>query len=401
MKKSFPYSIMNLKKIVLELPMRKYNLKKRFKRARARSRAMARRRRKHSINYISPMKIGVVCVIAFLVMIFATRATGIFKENVVEINLTAQDAEMYIGEDKPVFVAEVSCEGDTEIILDEDTGFTIQNLIDELNSGTGYTLESDGDGSETGEYEIKAELTSAVSTPLNTDWFDKLKINTKPGTLKVKEIDEEYMASVEAKKNRPMIALTFDDGPGKYTMKLLDALEENHAQATFFMLGQNVEKYEDEVAKMKEIGCELGNHSYDHPKLPKLSVDEMKAEINNTNGAIEAITGEPASVLRPPYGLINEEVKQNVEMPMILWSIDTLDWKTKDTQATIDHVLANVSDGDIVLMHDIYETSVNAAIELIKKLQDQGYYLVTVSELAASRGYELVKGEKYFGFYNE
>ena len=381
--------------------MRKYNLKKRFKRARARSRAMARRRRKHSINYISPMKIGVVCVIAFLVMIFVTRATGIFKENIVEINLTAQDAEMYIGEDKPVFVAEVSCEGDTEIILDEDTGFTIQNLIDELNSGTGYTLESDGDGSETGEYEIKAELTSAVSTPLNTDWFDKVKINTIPGTLKVKELDDAYWASVEALKNRPMIALTFDDGPGKYTMRLLEALEENHAKATFFMQGKNVELYEKEVAKMKEIGCELGNHSYDHPKFTKISIADMQAQINDTNRAIEAITGEPASVLRPPYGLINEDVKQNVGMPMILWSVDTLDWKTRDTQATIDAVLENAGDGDIVLMHDIHEPTVNAAIELIGKLQDQGYSLVTVSELAKARGYELVNGEKYFGFYNE
>ena len=381
--------------------MRKYNLKKRFKRARARSRAMARRRRKHSINYISPMKIGVVCVIAFLVMIFATRATGIFKENVVEINLTAQDAEMYIGEDKPVFVAEVSCEGDTEIILDEDTGFTIQNLIDELNSGTGYTLESDGDGSETGEYEIKAELTSAVSTPLNTDWFDKVKINTVPGTLKVKELDETYWASVEALKNRPMIALTFDDGPGKYTMRLLEALEEHHAKATFFMQGKNVGLYEKEVAKMKEIGCELGNHSYNHPKFTQLSIADMQAQINDTNGAIEAITGEPASVLRPPYGLVNEEVKQNVGMPMIFWSVDTLDWKTRDTQATIDSVLTNAGDGDIVLMHDIHEPTVNAAIELIGKLQEQGYSLVTVSELAKARGYELVNGEKYFGFYNE
>lgn len=381
--------------------MRKYNLKKRFKKARARSRAMARRRRKHSRNYISPMKIGVVCAIAFLTMTIVTRATGLLKDEVVEINLTAQDAEMYMGEDKPVFMAEISCDGDTKIVLDEETEYTIQNLIDELNNGTGYTLESDGDGSEVGEFEIRPELTSAVSTPLNTSWFDKVKINTISGKLKVKEIDEEYRASVEARKNRPMIALTFDDGPGKYTMKLLDALEEHDAQATFFMLGQNVGKYKEEVAKMKEIGCELGNHSYDHPSLPTLSVDEMKAQVNNTNGAIEEITGEPASVLRPPYGASSSEMSENVGMPMVLWSIDTLDWKTKDTQATIDHVLENVSDGDIVLMHDIYETSVDAAIELITKLQDQGYYLVTVSELAESRGYELVNGEKYYGFYNE
>lgn len=381
--------------------MRKYNLKKRFKRARARSRAMARRRRKNSRNYISPMKVGIVCLMAVFMVLLVTRVTGLFKMKVIEINIIAQNAEMYMGEDKPVFEAEVSCEGDTQVVLDEDTGYTIQSLLDELKNGTGYTLESETDGSEVGEYEIRAELTSAVSTPLDTKWFDKVKINTISGTLKVKEYDEAYWASVEARKNRPMIALTFDDGPGKYTMRLLDALEEHGAQATFFMQGKNVELYKEEVAKMKEIGCELGNHSYNHPKFTKVSIADMQAQINDTNRAIEDITGEPASVLRPPYGSTNDDVKQNVGMPMILWSVDTMDWKTRDTQATIDSVLTNAKDGDIVLMHDIHEPTVDAAIELIGKLQEQGYSLVTVSELAKSRGHELVNGEKYFSFYNE
>ena len=385
--------------------MKKYNIKKHWKRAakRARNRSMvrARERRKHGKSYISPVKTGAIIVIALLVMIFVTRATGMFPDSVVDINLVVQNAEMYVGEKKPEYVTEITCDGDTTIVLDEETEYTIQHLIDELNQGTGYTIESEGDGTEVGQFKLSAELTTAVSTPLNNDWFDKVRINTVSGTLKVKEIDEEYLASVEARKNRPMIALTFDDGPGKHTMRLLEALEEKNAQATFFMLGQNISKYEAEVAKMKEIGCELGNHSYSHPDLSTISAGKISSQVNDTNELIEGIVGEPATVLRPPYGSSNATVKENAGMPMILWSIDTLDWKTKDAQATIDHVLANVSDGDIVLMHDIYSTTVDAAIELIDRLQEQGYYLVTVSELAELRGYELVDGEKYYGFYNE
>ncbi len=381
--------------------MRKYNIKRRFKKARARSKAMARRRKKNSRNYISPVKIAVLCTIAFCVMLFVTRATGLFQADIVEIYLTAQDAEMYVGEEKPLFEAAVTCDGDVEQVLDEETDYTVQDLLDELNRGNGYTLESEGDGTEIGEYAIVAELTSAVSTPMNTDWFDKVKINTASGILKVKEPDEEYLASIEAQKNRPMLALTFDDGPSVHTMRLLEALEEKNVKATFFMLGQNVGKFQEEVAKMYEIGCELGNHSYNHPNLSKMSASEVTAQVNDTNALVEEASGHQATVLRPPYGAVNQTVSENAGMPMILWSVDTLDWKTRDAKATIDHVLANVSDGDIVLMHDIYGTTVDAAIELIDLLQEQGYSLVTVSELARFRGYELVNGEKYFGFYNE
>lgn len=380
--------------------MKKYNIKRRFKKARARSRAMARRRKKNSRNYVSPVKIGIIGVLVLCVMVLLTRGTEFFKGNVVDVYVTVQDAQMYVGEDKPVFEAMVTCNGDVETILDEDTAYRIQDLLDELNLGNGYTLESDGDGTEVGEYSIRAELTSAVSTPMDTDWFDKVKIHTISGTLTVKEIDEEYLASEEAKKNRPMIALTFDDGPGANTMRLLEALEEKGAKATFFMVGQNVSKYPETVKKMYEIGCDLGNHTYNHEDLSTLSAEGIQSQINDTNTQVEEAAGHPSTLLRPPYGSANETVSQNAGMPLILWNVDTQDWKTRDTQASIDHVLANAGDGDIVLMHDIYSTSVDAAIELIDLLQDKGYSLVTISELAKARGYDLANGQKYYGFFN-
>lgn len=198
--------------------------------------------------------------------------------------------------------------------------------------------------------------------------------------------------------DKPMVALTFDDGPGKRTGELLDQLDKYEAHATFFMVGQNISSYKDEVKKMKEIGCELGNHSYDHTNLTKLSADGVKNQMGSTNSKLKDITGSTATVMRPPYGAISETVKENVGMPMILWNMDTLDWKTRNAQKTIDTVMKNVGDGDIILLHDIHTESVDAALKLIPMLEEEGYQLVTVSELAAAKGVEMEKGGKYTDF---
>ena len=149
---------------------------------------------------------------------------------------------------------------------------------------------------------------------------------------------------------------------------------------------------------MKEIGCELGNHSYDHPNLANLSADGVKKQIGDTNSKIKKIVGEEATVMRPPYGAISATLRENAGMPLILWNIDTLDWKTRNAKTTVDMVMKNVDDGDIILMHDIHTESVDAAIELIPKLLEKGYQLVTVSELAAYKNVTLENGEKYTDF---
>lgn len=198
--------------------------------------------------------------------------------------------------------------------------------------------------------------------------------------------------------DEPMIALTFDDGPGKRTGELLDMLEKYDAHATFFMLGQKVSSYAAEVKKMKEIGCELGNHSYDHASLAKLDADGIKSEISKTNKAIKKAAGSEATVMRPPYGAINDTVKSNVGMPMILWNIDTLDWKTRDKEKNISAVMDSLKDGNIILMHDIHTETVDAALELIPKIEEAGYQMVTVSELAAAKGEKLKNGGRYSDF---
>ena len=195
-----------------------------------------------------------------------------------------------------------------------------------------------------------------------------------------------------------MIALTFDDGPGKYTEKLLDELEKHDSRATFFMLGQNIDKYGTTVEKMKEIGCEIGNHTTDHKNLTKLKEAEITSQVEATNTIIKKWIGEGASVVRPPYGAVNALVEDTVDYPLVLWNVDTLDWELKNADAIKEYTLEIVKDGDIVLMHDIYETTVDAVIDLIPELQARGYQLVTVSEMAQIRGINMENGIKYFKF---
>lgn len=199
-------------------------------------------------------------------------------------------------------------------------------------------------------------------------------------------------------KKRPMVALTFDDGPGEHTEELLDCLTKNNAKATFFMLGPNAAAFPDVVKDLKDAGMELGNHTYDHWNLTSLDSESVVSQITRTNDAISSAAGVPATVMRPPGGAYNESVQAAVGMPVIMWSIDTKDWATKSEDQTYQVTVDNVKDGSIVLMHDIHEWSVKAAIRAIPELVEQGYKLVTVSELAEAKGIELENGAAYYFF---
>lgn len=216
---------------------------------------------------------------------------------------------------------------------------------------------------------------------------------------------EEYTDSENSFKdtwmdpNKPMIALTFDDGPGVGTERILDVLEKYNARATFFMLGDNAKRYPFTVKRIVQSRSEIGNHSLNHPQLTKLSATGIRQQMNTTSNIIaQASGGARPTVMRPPGGAVNSTVQNNVGLPIILWSVDTLDWKTRDTQKTINVVLSQARDGDIVLMHDIHKPTVEAAVRLIPELTKRGYQLVTVSELAKAKGIKLVNGGKYSQF---
>ena len=201
-------------------------------------------------------------------------------------------------------------------------------------------------------------------------------------------------------QHKTRIAFTFDDGPGEYTDELLDCLEENNAHATFFMLGQNVGSWESTVQRMADIGCEIGSHSWDHPNLYDLSMDSVAKEFSDTDAALEKACGQKASVARAPYGNWSDDIISTVGKPFFTWSLDSMDWSYLDVNKDYDAVMnGDLTDGSSILMHDIHEPSVQAAIKMIPELVQKGYKLMTVSELAAAKGVTL-QGANYSDFWD-
>lgn len=219
---------------------------------------------------------------------------------------------------------------------------------------------------------------------LQTGWIEK----------GVKDYYFNDNGTYNPEKKKPMLALTFDDGPSEYTNELLDCLEANNAKATFFMLGEHVGLYPDAVKRMAELGCEIGSHSWDHPQLTAYDLDFVSKQFTDTDNALVEAGAHPATVARAPYGAGSYEIFETVGKPFFMWSLDTLDWQLMDAQADYDAVMnGDLTDGSIILMHDIHQPSVQAAIRLIPELVAKGYKLVTVSELAEAKGVNLQNAE--------
>lgn len=392
-------------------------------------------------------------ILAAVVLIGIVTITVMLRKP--KITLQVQSASMTQDKKVPKFKVQVSAKGNQKKVLDKKSEYTVKKLVSELKKGEHYEISCEADGKTDGKFKIQLKLSDEMKTKLEKAWTRKLKFTVEEGTLTVKNKygfwdgekfkkkdgsyaknefipyeGNRYYFGEDGKKvtgelklngkmytfsksgklkseefyvdpEKPMIALTFDDGPGPDTEKLLATLEEYNARATFFMVGGQVEKYPDTVKKMQEIGCELGNHTAEHKNLTKLSDTEIKEAINSVSDKVEkASGGSPTTVTRPPYGAFNDQVKAAAPEPLIMWSIDTLDWKTRNVESTIKSV-NKATDGDIILMHDIHKTSVEAAIKLIPQMIEKGYQLVTVSEMAEARGIELEDGGVYFSFYKQ
>ncbi len=198
-----------------------------------------------------------------------------------------------------------------------------------------------------------------------------------------------------------LVAITFDDGPGAYTEQLLDGLAARGAKATFFLVGNRISSRLSTVQRMVREGHQIGNHSYSHPDLTTLSSASVSTELTRTRQLLVQAGGSQTYALRPPYGSHNATVRSNAGGPVILWSVDTLDWQSRNANAVYNKIINETRDGSIVLLHDIYSTSVQGALRGIDTLKQQGYEFVTVNELLRRRGITPQNGQVYTCAYNK
>ena len=191
---------------------------------------------------------------------------------------------------------------------------------------------------------------------------------------------EQHVA--EEKKEKPQIAITFDDGPHPiHTPKLLEGLKKRHVKASFFVIGDLAEANPQLIQQEKEDGHLIGNHTYHHVDIGKLSDEKAMEEILKTSEVIQKITGEEVDFVRPPFGVWQKKLEQEMSVIPVLWSVDPLDWTTENTDEIVNKVVTEVKENDIILLHDCYNSSVDAALRIIDILQKEGYEFVTVDEM--------------------
>lgn len=204
--------------------------------------------------------------------------------------------------------------------------------------------------------------------------------NLKETNQDVKKSAIEVSGTEEAEK--PKIAITFDDGPHpRFTPRLLDGLKERNVKASFFVIGNLAEKYPELIAREKEEGHLIGNHTYAHIDIGKLPEEKGREEILRTSAVIKEITGNEVEFVRPPFGIWQKKLEQEMALIPVLWSVDPLDWTTENTDEIVNKVVTKVKENDIILLHDCYQSSVDAALRIIDILTKEGYEFVTVDEM--------------------
>ena len=244
--------------------------------------------------------------------------------------------------------------------------------------------------------ELNIAPPAATAVPVEPEEPEEPEVPEEP---EEEEAQTQTSAARVIDPDKKMIALTFDDGPGAGTQRILDALDEVDGRATFCMVANRMNSYAQTARKVAEQGSEIATHTWEHPNLTKLGASQLRKELSKSLNAIENATGVRPTVLRPPYGSVNAEVKEAcAEMGLVIanWIIDPEDWKTRNASSIRSHILNNAKDGAIVVCHDLYPETASAMESAIRALSDRGYQLVTVSELLKARADGGTAGKLYY-----
>ena len=315
------------------------------------------------------------------------QAYDLANSNVVELENTTLN-QLYLKEDGSVFTLDQLFTDASKVKekLLEDLKSTLQDkkveqsVVDQVSADLSAaelsTWKFAYKDSQLVLYPVKATTNvEEIAMPIS-DFFDFIQ------TSYLTEKDAELYKKVQAEKHKKVVALTFDDGPNATTTpQALDILAKYKIKATFFIQGQNISGNEAILKRMQAEGHEVGNHSWNHPVLTQLSLEDAKKQITDTEAAITNVLGKSSKLMRPPYGAISDDIRNSLDLSFIMWDVDSLDWKSKNEAAILTEIQRQATDGSIILMHDIHQTSVNALPNVIEYLQGQGYSFVTVSEL--------------------
>lgn len=230
----------------------------------------------------------------------------------------------------------------------------------------------------------------------------KYGIPLEPIIIEEKDIIKEEIEIVDIKIEKPVIkdnskllSLTFDDGPSKYTKDLIEVLDKYDSKATFFILGNNIKGNEAIIKNISSKGHQIGIHGYSHTPFTNMDVDDVNAEIAGTYDMLSRIDVRPTNIVRPPFGKLNETIKEQVNYPFVLWNIDTDDVKNQNKENIKTNIRKQISEGSIILMHDLYPTTVEAVDEIIPELIGQGYKFVTLSDMNKRYDTVLKPGKVY------
>lgn len=325
-------------------------------------------------NYIN------VCVYVFIDSSKLSHPNQYMKSYVYDIRenklMSIKDLIQEI--DFPKFISLVS----TEIVQNYSNCILLdkmKNIITITYNFPLFTFDTDKVTIYFNPTEITASYCDVISIDIPISKFElKIELNDDEEDIVLKEIQ---IPTKVIDPNQKVVALTFDDGPSKYTEKIMEYLHKENAVGTFFILGNKVEIYKNTLIKGIQYGNELGNHSYNHKWLTKLDVDEFLMQIDKTQSIIYETVQYKPKVFRPTYGSLNNKIRNNINLDIILWNIDTMDWKYKSVDKIVSRATKNIKDGDIILMHDTYERTYKAIMKIVPILKEQGYQFVTISEL--------------------